>query len=113
MLRPISNSAILRNNYISLLSDLCTCVHVKKKWHRKRSHSSSVTSNSDGLAHYSVKNAAVLKTVVKESRKSELAHLKKKKKEKHFGRLATFWFGAFEMLCSATGCVFHHENTQK
>ena len=26
----ISNSAILRNNYISLLSDLCTCVHVKK-----------------------------------------------------------------------------------
>ena len=27
----ISNSAILRNNYISLLSDLCVCVHVKKK----------------------------------------------------------------------------------
>ena len=26
----ISNSAILHNNYISLLSDLCTCVHVKK-----------------------------------------------------------------------------------
>ena len=27
----ISNSAILRNNYyISLLSDLCACVHVKK-----------------------------------------------------------------------------------
>jgi len=26
----ISNSAILRNNYISLLSDLYTCVHVKK-----------------------------------------------------------------------------------
>ena len=28
----ISNSAILRDNYISLLSDLCTCIHVKKKW---------------------------------------------------------------------------------
>ena len=27
----ISNSAILRNNYISLLSDLWACVHVKKK----------------------------------------------------------------------------------
>ena len=26
----ISNSTILRNNYISLLSDLCACVHVKK-----------------------------------------------------------------------------------
>ena len=39
-------------------------------------------------------NAAVLcfKTVVKESRKFELARLKKKKKEKH---LASFWFGTF------------------
>ena len=26
----ISNSAILHNNYISLLCDLCACVHVKK-----------------------------------------------------------------------------------
>jgi len=26
----ISNSAIVRNNYISLLSDLCACIHVKK-----------------------------------------------------------------------------------
>ena len=38
------------------------------------------------------------KTIVKESRKFELAHLKKKKKEKHFGRLVTFWFGSFAML---------------
>ena len=45
---------------------------------------------------------------------SDLARLKKKKKkEKHFSRLATFWFGAFVMLFSATGCVFHHENTRK
>jgi len=26
-----SISAILRNNYVSLLSDLCACVHVKQK----------------------------------------------------------------------------------
>jgi len=45
----ISNSAILRNNSISLLSDLCACVHVKKKWRRKGSHSSSV-SGSNRLA---------------------------------------------------------------
>jgi len=54
------------------------------------------------------------KTIVKESRKFELARLKKKKKkkkEKHFGRLATLWFGAFAMLFSAPGCVFRHENT--
>ena len=53
------------------------------------------------------------KTIVKELRKFELARLKKKKKEKHFGRLATFWFGAFAMLCSATGRIFRHENTRK
>jgi len=46
------------------------------------------------------------KTIVNESRKFELARLKKKKKEKHFGRLATFWFGTFAMPCSATGYVF-------
>jgi len=69
----------------------------------------------------SAKNAAVLcenhcvKTIVKESRRFELARLKKKKKkkEKHFGRLATFWFGTFAKLFSATGCVFRHENTRR
>jgi len=55
------------------------------------------------------------KTIVKESRKFELARLKKKKKkkEKHFGRLGTIWFGTFAMLFSATGCVFRHENTRR
>jgi len=53
------------------------------------------------------------KTIVKESRKFELARLKKKKKEKHFARLANFWFSAFAMLFSTTGCVFHLENTRK
>ena len=64
------------------------------------------------------------KTTVKESRKFELARLKKKKnkteeeeeeeeEEKHFGRLATFWFSTFAMLFSATGCVVRHENTRR
>jgi len=65
------------------------------------------------------------KTIVKESRKFELACLKKKKKkkkkkrkkkkkkEKHFGRLVTFWFSTFTMLFSATGCVVRHENTRR
>jgi len=53
-----------------------------------------------------------VKTIVKESRKYELARLKKKKKrkkkkkEKHFGCLVTFWFGTFAMLFSATGVLF-------
>jgi len=42
----ISNSAVLHNNYISLLSDLCACIHMKKKWCRKGSHSSSVSSSN-------------------------------------------------------------------
>jgi len=53
-----------------------------------------------------------VKTMVKESRKFELAHLKRKKKEKHFGRLVTFWFGAFAMLLAPLG-VFRHENTRR
>jgi len=53
------------------------------------------------------------KTIVKESRKFELARLKKKKKGKHFGCLVTLWFGTFAMLFSATGCVVHHENTRR
>jgi len=54
-----------------------------------------------------------VKTIVKESRKFELASLKKKKKLKHFGRLATFWFGTFAMHFGTTGCVVHHENTRR
>ena len=123
----ISNSAILHNNYISLLSDLCACVHVKKKWRRKGSHSSSVSGSNRLMWLQTWKKAMgwctaqwkmllfCVKTIVKESHKFELARLKKKKKkkEKHFGCLATFWFGAFAMHCSATGCVFRHENTRK
>jgi len=61
-----------------------------------------------------VNNAAVLcEIIVKELCKFELAHLKKKKKEKHFGRLATFWFGTFAEHFSATGCDVRHENTRR
>ena len=90
----ISNSAILRNNYISLLSDLCACVHLKKKLRRKGSHSSSV-SGSNRLVWLQTWKKAMgwctaqwkmllfcAKTIVKESCKFELARLKKKKKKK-------------------------------
>jgi len=53
------------------------------------------------------------KTIMKESCKFELARLKEKKKEKHFGSLVTFWFGTFAMPFSATGYVFRHENTRR
>ena len=80
-----SNSAILCNNYISLLSDLCACVHAKKKngvakeaivlqravqtasWDFK-------SVKSDGLVHCSVENAAVLC----ENHRERVHHLKKK-----------------------------------
>ena len=113
----ISNSAILCNNCISLLSDLCACVHVKKKWRRKGSHSSSVSGLNcfvwlqtwkKEMGWYTAQWKMLLfcaKNIMKESRKFELARLKqkknkkkKKKKEKHFGRLATFWFDTFAML---------------
>ena len=54
------------------------------------------------------------KTVVKESCSFELACLKKmkkKKEERKFGHLATFWFGTFMMLFHATRHVVGHENT--
>ena len=94
-----SNSAILRNNYISLLSDLCACIHVKKKWHRKGSLSSSVSGSNHLVWLQTWKKPMgwctaqwkmllfCAKTVVKESRKFELARLKRKKKKER----KTFW----------------------
>jgi len=57
-----------------LLSDLCACVFVKKNGVVKE------TIVLDELVHCSVKNGA--KTIVKESRKFELARLKKKKRRR-------------------------------
>ena len=66
----ISNSAILRNNYISLLSDLRACVHMKKngvakeaivlQWAVQIASCDLKPGKSDGVVHCSVKNAAVL-----------------------------------------------------
>ena len=104
-INSISNSAILRNNYISLLSDLCTCIHWKKKWHRKGSHSSSV-SGSNRLVWLQTWKKAMgwctaqwkmllfcAKNIVKEWCKFELARLKKKKKKKKTTTttLAVWW----------------------
>ena len=116
----ISNSTILRNNYISLLSDLCVCLHVKKKWRRKGSHSSSVGGSNRLMWLQTWKKAMgwcttqwkmlfCAKTIVKESHKFELAVWRRK----------TFWpSGDFLVRCfcdafSATGCVFRHENTRR
>ena len=50
-----------------------------------------------------------VKAIVKESRKFELACLKKKEnKEKRFGHLAMFWFGTFVMLFWVRGHVLRH-----
>jgi len=106
------------------------CAHASYMWRKKLrrngSHSSSVSSSNRLVWLRTWKKAMgwcsaqwkmllfYAKTIVKESRKFELARLKKKKKkEKHFGHLATFWFGTFAMLFSATGCVVHHENTRR
>ena len=79
----------------------------EEKLRRKGSHSFSVSGLSCFVRLQIWKKAMVwctaqwkillscIKTIVKESRKFELARLKKKKKEKHFGHLATFWFGYF------------------
>ena len=121
----ISNSAILRNNYITLLSDLCACVHVKKKWRRKGSHSSSV-SGSNRLAWLQTWQKAMgyctaqwkmllfcAKTIVKESRKFELARLKKmkkkKKKKKKKNILALWWLSGLVLsrcLLAPLGMLF-------
>jgi len=59
------------------------------------------------------------KTIVKESRKFELARLKKKKKKKKKEERKTFWPSGdflvryFRDTFSATGCVFRHENTRR
>ena len=47
----ISNSAILRNNYILLLSDLCACIHMKKQWRRKGRNSSSAEEVGHNIRH--------------------------------------------------------------
>jgi len=93
----------LSNNYVSLLSDLCTCVQVRKMVSQMKSYSSSVTGLTGTLL-----SVAVLHKNHHE-RAMEfffwLAHIRRRrrKKEKHFDHLATFRFGTFVMLFCATG----------
>jgi len=90
---------------------------MKKKWHRKGSHSSSVSSLNPLVRLQTWKKPMgwcttqwkmllfCAKTIMKESRKFDIAC--------HFGHLEAFWFGIFVMLFSATGCVVRHENTRR
>ena len=82
--------------FLSLLCDLCACVHrrIRKKWRHKGSHSSSVNSSNLLVWLQTWKNAIgwctaqwkmllfCAQTIVKESRKFELACQKKEKKNK-------------------------------
>jgi len=55
-----------------------------------------------------------VKTIVKESRKFELVCLKKMMiKKKTFWPSGNFLVWYFRDAFSATGCVVHHENTQR
>ena len=119
----ISNSAILRNNYISLLSDLCACVHVKKNGIVKEAivlqWAPRVTSNlekSDGLVHCSVKNAAVLC----ENHRERVTQIWTNSSEEEEEERKIFWpsgdflvrYFNFAMIFSATGCVVRHETLE-
>ena len=89
----ISNSAILRNNYILLLSDLCACIHVEKKWRRKGSQSSSLSGSNclvwlqtcEKVMGWCTAQWKMLlfctKIILKESRKFELARLVEEEEE--------------------------------
>ena len=65
----ISNSAVLHKNYISLLSDLCACIHVKKngivkeatvlQWVVRITSCDFKPGKSNELVHCSVKNAVL------------------------------------------------------
>jgi len=104
-------------------------LHVKKKWRRKGSHSSSVSSLNRLVWLQTWKKAMgwctaqwkmllfCVKTIVKESRifwtspSEEEEEEEEEEGRKTFGCMATFLFGTFAMLFSATGCVVHHEST--
>ena len=116
------HSAILHNNYISLLSDLCACVHVKKK--------NGVVMEATVL-QWAVRIAS---RVLEHGRKRWSGALLSEKcwcfVRNHRERVTqiwtspseeerkTFWLsGDFLVLyfrdAFATGRVVHHENTQR
>ena len=114
----ISNSAILHNNYISLLTR-----EEKMAWRENGVWSSSVSGSSRLVWLQAWKKAMgwctaqwkmlliCAETIVKESRKFELARLKKKKKkEKHFGRLGSVLSRCF---LAPQGVLFVIKNTRR
>ena len=117
----ISTSAILRNNSLFFCYVICAHAYTwRKKWHRKGSRSSSVSSLNRLVRLQTWKKAMgwctaqwkmlpfCAKTILKESHKFEIACLKKKKKEKHFGHPETFWFWFFR-----DACFVCHKNTRR
>ena len=123
----VFNSAILRNNYISLLSDLCACIHVKKNGVVKeaivlqwvvRITSCDFKPGKKRWAGALLSEKCCcfcMKTIVKESRKFELARLKKKKKKKKENILAVRWLSGLVLsqCFLAPLVVFCHENTRR
>ena len=104
----IQQSCVIVTFHCKMIMHMCTR---EEKRRLKGSHSSSVSGSNARETSNAGKKAMAwctaqlkmllfcTKTIVKQSRKLELPHLKKKK-EKHFGCLATFWFGTFAMLFS-------------
>ena len=114
----ISNSAILHNNYISLLSDLCACIHVKKngvikeaivlQWVVRIASCDFKPGKKRWTGALLSENAAVLC----ENHREWVTQIWTSPSEEEEEE-ATFWFGTFAMLFSATGCVVCHENTRR
>jgi len=117
--KSISNSAILHNNYISLLSDLCACYTWRKnsfvkeaivlQWVvRIASHDFKPGKKRWASTLLSEKCCFVHKPSWK-SRKFELARLKKK-------NILAVWClsGSVPLRCFLAPLgVFHHENTRR
>ena len=110
----ISNSAVLHKNYISLLSDLCACIHVKKngivkeaivlQWVVRITSCDFKPGKSNELVHCSVKNAVLCENHCE--RVTQIWTSPSEEEEKHFGCLVTFWFGTFAMLLAPLGVLF-------
>ena len=109
---------------ISLLSDLCACVHVKKngavkeaivlQWAvRIASCDFKPGKKRWASALLSEKCCCFVRKPSWKSHANVWRRRRRRRKKNILGRLATFWFGAFTMLFSANWCVFRHENTRK
>jgi len=106
------------NNYISLLSDLCACVHLKKNGVEKEAIYSSSVSGSSRLMwlqtwkkvmgwceNHRERVMQIWTSPCEEEEEEE----EERKKEKHFGRLATF--STFAMLFKAVTTPYHSSSS--